>query len=158
VGIPHPVGDGELGGVGGMVLAEDAEHAASFDGAVLGGIADEPQGGARLSGEPAQSVEVAVADGGGLVDDEHGAGVEGGGVGVVVGEVPGECLGGHAGGGAEGAGGFAAGSGSDSSRARSRQAASCSRSKPRVVARVRQPSTIPDRHLGDALARAEERF
>jgi hypothetical protein len=85
VGIMDPVGDGELGGVGGLVLAEDAEHAAGFDGAVLGGIADEAQAGTRLPGEPAQSVEVAVGDGGGLVDDEDGAGVEGGGVGAVVG-------------------------------------------------------------------------
>ena len=113
VGIMDPVGDGELGGVGGVVLAEDAEHAAGFDGAVLGGVADEAQGGAGLGGEPAQPVEVAVGDGGGLVDDEHGAGVKGGGVGVVVGEVPGECLGGHAGGGAEGAGGFAFDGGAD---------------------------------------------
>jgi hypothetical protein len=43
----------------------------------------------------------------GLVDDEDGAGVEGGGVGVVVGEVPGERLAGHAGRGAEAAGGLA---------------------------------------------------
>src|ERR687892_298282 len=113
VGIPHPVSDSELGGVGGVMMAEDAEHAAGFDGAVLGGIADEPQAGARLGGEPSQSVEVAVGDGGGFVDDEHGAGVERGAVGVVVREVPGEGLGGHAGGGAEGAGGFALDGGAD---------------------------------------------
>jgi hypothetical protein len=58
-------------------LAENAEHAAGIDGAVLGGIADEPQGGTGLGGEPAQPVEVTVGDGGGLVDDEDGAGVEG---------------------------------------------------------------------------------
>jgi hypothetical protein len=116
-GILHPVGDGELGRVCEVALAEDAEHAAGLDGTVLGGIADEPERGTGLGGEPSQSVEVAVGDGGGLVDDEHGAGVEGGGVGVVVGEVPGEGLGGHAGGGGEGAGGFAFDGGADDSPA-----------------------------------------
>jgi hypothetical protein len=99
VGVADPMADGELGGVGRVALAEDAEHAAGFDCAVLGGIADESQGGAGLGGEPAESVEVAVGDGGGLVDDEDGAGVEGRGMGVFVGEVPGEGLGGHARGG-----------------------------------------------------------
>jgi hypothetical protein len=113
VGILHAVGDGELGGVGGVALAEDAKHAAGFDGAVLVGIADEPHAGTRLPGEPSQPAEVAVGDGGGLVDDEHGAGVEGGSVGVVAREVPGEGLGGHAGRGAEGASGFAFDGGAD---------------------------------------------
>jgi hypothetical protein len=77
VGIMEAVGDGELGGVGGVVMTEDAEPATGVDGAVLGGIADEPEGGAGPPGEPAQVVEVAVGGGGGSVDDEDGAGVEG---------------------------------------------------------------------------------
>ena len=40
VRVADPMADGELGGVGRVVLAEDAEHAAGFDGPVLGGIAD----------------------------------------------------------------------------------------------------------------------
>src|SRR5918995_3627284 len=40
VRVADPMADGELGGVGRVVLAEDAEHAAGFDGRVLGGIAD----------------------------------------------------------------------------------------------------------------------
>ena len=43
VGVLEPVGGGELGGLVGVAFAEDAEHAAGGDGAVLGGVADEPE-------------------------------------------------------------------------------------------------------------------
>jgi hypothetical protein len=90
-----------------VVLAQDPEHAAGFDGTVLGGIADEAEGGAGLGGEPSQSGEVAVRDGGGLVDDEDGAGVEGGGVRVVVREVPKRASRWHAGRRCQGSSGLA---------------------------------------------------
>ena len=55
-------------------------------------------------GVPEEPVEVGARDGGGLVDDEDGAGVEGGGGRVFVGQMPSQGLGGDAGGRAEGAG------------------------------------------------------
>src|ERR687891_241346 len=101
VGIPHPVSDSELGGVGGVMMAEDAEHAAGFDGAVLSGIADEPQAGTGVAGEPAEPVEVAVGDGGGFVDDADGAGglaFDGGADDSPARGLPGVAGGGHGGG------------------------------------------------------------
>jgi hypothetical protein len=73
---------------------EVVPHPAGGHGAVLDGVADEPDGGAggRTAGE--QPVEGAVADGGGFVDDEHGAGIEGAVVGIAEAvEVPGKGFG-----------------------------------------------------------------
>ena len=75
-----------------VAFAEHPEHAAGGDGAVLGGVADQPQRRPGGGGHPHELVEVAVGQGRGLVDHEHGAGVEGVGLGVVVGEVPGDRL------------------------------------------------------------------
>ena len=63
---------------------------------MLGRVADESQGGPGALGHGEERVEVAVADGAGLVDDQDGAGVERVATRVVVGQVPGEGLGGDA--------------------------------------------------------------
>ena len=66
-----------------------------------------------VGGHGHEGVEVAVGEGGGFVDDEDGAGVEGEVLGVVVGEVPGDGLALDPGRGGEGAGGFALHGGAD---------------------------------------------
>jgi hypothetical protein len=90
-----------------VAFAEHAEHAAGGDGAVLGGVADEPEAGAGGGGHVHERVEVTVGQRGGFVDDEDRAGVEGEVVGVGVGEVPGDGLALDPGRRREGAGGFA---------------------------------------------------
>ena len=105
---------GELGGAVGVAGDEGVPHAAGGDGAVLGGVADDPDGGAGGFGCAEELVEGAVADGGGFVDDEHGAVVERGVVGVVEAvEVPGEGFGGDAAFVAEVAGGLGLHGGAD---------------------------------------------
>ena len=54
------MGGGQLGRVSGVSLAEHAEHAACRDGAVLCGVADEPEAGAGGGGHAHERVEVAV--------------------------------------------------------------------------------------------------
>lgn len=60
--IRQPVAVGELGDIVGMAFADHPEHAAGCDRAVLGGVTDEPEGGACAVGEPAEPVAVAVVE------------------------------------------------------------------------------------------------
>jgi hypothetical protein len=60
-----------------MAGDEVVPHAARGHGAVLGGIADEPDRSAGVGDGGEEPVEGTVADGGRFVDDAHGAGVEG---------------------------------------------------------------------------------
>ena len=83
VGVLHPMGGGEFWCVVGVVFAEDAEHAAGGDGAVLGWIADEADGCTRGFRHGEESAEVAVGEGGGSVNDENRARVDGKVVGPV---------------------------------------------------------------------------
>ena len=90
--VQDPVGCAQLRRLGSAVLAQDAEHATGADSAMLSRITDQAHGRPGLVTEPEELVEVAIGDGGGLIDDEDCSGVERAGLRVGVGEVPGKGL------------------------------------------------------------------
>ena len=76
-GVADPAALAQLGGSLPVVLGDDPPQPAGGDRAVLGRVTDEPQGGAVAVGGGEERAEVAVADGGRLVDEQDGAPVGG---------------------------------------------------------------------------------